>query len=165
MSRRFFDTEEPTMKFTRRSLISCCAAALLAACATPAAPPRVNVASVQRIEAGSMELRFIARLRVQNVNQTAIEFSGASAELKLYGKVIGTGVSDGRGYVPPFGETFVEIPITVSGIGDVRQAIGLYGAPDRKLDTVLTGRLVGSPFDNLSFEWRGELAMPLPRGS
>ena len=151
---------------TRRTLIlSTCCAALLAACAPPSAPPHVNVASVQRIEAGSMELRFLARLRVQNTNQTPIEFSGASVELKLYGKVIGTGVSDARGSVPPLGETFVEIPITVSGIGDVRQAIGLYGAPDRKLDTVLTGRLAGSSFENLTFEWRGEPAMPLPRGS
>jgi LEA14-like dessication related protein len=154
------------MTLTRRGLIACLSTVLLAACATPTvAPLRVNVASVQRIEGGSMELRFLARLRVQNVNDSAIEFSGATAELKLYGKVIGTGVSDGRGLVPAFGETFVEIPITVSAIGDVRQAIGLYGAPDRKLDTVLTGRLAGSRFDNLSFEWRGELAMPLPRGS
>jgi len=154
------------MTLSRRGLIALSMSALLAACATPTpAPLRVNVASVQRIEGGSMELRFVARLRVQNVNDSAIEFSGATAELKLYGKVIGTGVSDGRGFVPPLGETFVDIPITVSAIGDVRQAIGLYGAPDRKLDTVLTGRLAGSRFDNLGFEWRGELAMPLPKGS
>ncbi len=112
-----------------------------------------------------MELRFVARLRVQNANPTPIEFSGATAELKLYGKVIGTGVVSVSGYAPPLGETFVDIPITVSGLADVRQAIGVYGAPDRKLDTVITGRLVGSRFENLGFEWRGELAMPLPRGS
>ncbi len=153
------------MKSTRRALIACFASTLLAACATPAAPPQVNVASVHRIEAGPLELRFMARLRVQNPNSTPIDFSGATVEMKLYGKVIGTGVSSAGGYVPPLGETLVDIPITVSGLGDVRQAIGVYGAPDRKLDTVLTGRLVGSRFENLSFEWRGELAMPLPRGS
>jgi LEA14-like dessication related protein len=153
------------MTFSRRTLIACITSTLLAACATPSAPPQVNVASVQPIEAGGMELRFVARLRVQNPNQAPLEFSGATAELKLYGKVIGTGVISVSGYVPPLGETFVDIPITVSGIGDVRQAIGLYGAPNRKLDTVLTGRLAGSRFDNLNFEWRGELAMTLPRGS
>lgn len=153
------------MTFTRRTLIACFASALLVACATPSAPPQVNVASVQRIEAGPMELRFVARLRVQNANSTPLEFSGATAELKLYGKVIGTGVVSVSGYAPPLGETFVDIPITVSGIADVRQAIGVYGAPDRKLDTLITGRLVGSRFENLGFEWRGELAMPLPRGS
>jgi LEA14-like dessication related protein len=140
--------------------------ALVAACATPAREPlRVNVASVQRIDGAAMELRFVARLRVQNVNDGPVEYSGASAELMLNGKTIGTGVSDGRGSVPRMGEAFVDVPVTVSALGEVRQAIGLYGAPDRKLDTVLKGRLAGAGPGDLSFEWRGELAMPLPKGS
>jgi LEA14-like dessication related protein len=154
------------MTVLRRIFIALMPLALLAACATPGRTPlRVNVASVERIEGAAMELRFNARLRVQNANDGPVEFNGASAELQLNGKVIGTGVSDGRGFVPRFGETFVNVPITVSALGEVRQAIGLYGAPDRKLDTVLKGRLAGSNFDDLSFEWRGELAMPLPKGS
>lgn len=154
------------MTALRRLFIALMPLALLAACATPGRTPlRVNVASVERIEGAAMELRFNARLRVQNANDGPVEFNGASAELQLNGKVIGTGVSDGRGFVPRFGEAFVNVPITVSALGDVRQAVGLYGAPDRKLDTVLKGRLAGSNFDDLSFEWRGELAMPLPKGS
>ena len=150
----------------RRVLIALIPLALVAACASPSREPlRVNVASVQRIDGAAMELRFVARLRVQNVNDGPVEFSGASAELLLNGKTIGTGVSDGRGTVPRMGETFVDVPVTVSALGEVRQAIGLYGAPDRKLDTVLKGRLTGSGRGDLSFEWRGELAMPLPKGS
>ena len=150
----------------RRLFIALIPLALVAACASPSSEPlRVNVASVQRIEGAAMELRFVARLRVQNVNDGPVEFSGASAELLLNGKTIGTGVSDGRGTVPRMGETFVDVPVTVSALGEVRQAIGLYGAPDRKLDTVLKGRLAGSGRGDLSFEWRGELAMPLPKGS
>ena len=150
----------------RRLFIALIPLALVAACASPSSEPlRVNVASVQRIEGAAMELRFMARLRVQNVNDGPVEFSGASAELLLNGKTIGTGVSDGRGTVPRMGETFVDVPVTVSALGEVRQAIGLYGAPDRKLDTVLKGRLAGSGRGDLSFEWRGELAMPLPKGS
>jgi hypothetical protein len=30
---------------------------------------------------------------------------------------------------------------------------------------VLKGRLTGFSFDDLRFEWRGELAMPAPKGS
>ena len=141
--------------------------ALVVACATPRAPLQVNVASVERIEGASMELRFMAKLRVQNPNDAPVEFSGATAELQLRGtgRTIGTGVSSGSGYVPRFGETFVNIPITVSGLGELRQAIGLYGAPDRKLDVGLKGRLNGPGYDALSFDWRGEMAMPLPAGS
>jgi LEA14-like dessication related protein len=154
------------MSASRRLFIALIPLAVLAACATPAnAPLRVNVASVERIEGAAMELRFVARLRVQNTNDGPIEFTGATAELMLNGKTIGTGVSDGRGTVPRLGETFVNVPITVSALGEVRQAIGLYGAPDRKLDTVLKGRLAGGGFDDLRFEWRGELAMPMPKGS
>jgi LEA14-like dessication related protein len=150
----------------RRSFLALMPLVLLAACATPANTPlRVNVASVERLEGAAMELRFVAKLRVQNTNDSAIEFTGATADLLFNGKVIGTGVSDGRGTVPRLGETFVNVPITVSALGEVRQAIGLYGAPDRKLDTVLKGRLNGSAFDDLRFEWRGELAMPLPKGA
>lgn len=139
--------------------------ALLVACATPRVPLQVNVASVERIEGASMELRFMAKLRVQNANDAPIEFSGAAVELQLRGKTIGTGVSNGSGYVPRFGETFVNVPVTVSALGEVRQAIGLYGAPDRKLDVALKGRLNGPAFDALGFDWRGEMAMPLPAGS
>ena len=151
----------------RRLTLALIPLALLGACASAPllVPLRVNVASVERIEGAAMELRFMARLRVQNANDAAIEYSGAFVELQLRGKTIGTGVSDGRGYVPRFGETFVNVPVTVNALGEVRQAIGLYGAPDRKLDTVLKGRLAGSGPGDLSFEWRGELAMPLPKGS
>jgi LEA14-like dessication related protein len=150
----------------RRLLIALVPLALLAACATPrTAPLMVNIAGVERIEGGPMELRFVAKLRVQNPNDSAVEFSGATADLILNGKTIGSGVSDGQGFAPRMGETFVLIPITVSALGDVRQAIGLYGAPDRKLDTSLKGRLAGSSFNELRFEWRGELAMPLPRSN
>ena len=154
------------MLASRRLLIALLPLAVLVGCATTPTRTgmRVNIASVERIEGGTMELRFIARLRVQNPNDGPVEFTGATADLQLNGKTIGTGVSDGRGSVPRLGETFVLIPITVSALGDVRQAIGLYGAPDRRLDSVLKGRLVGSSFDELRFEWRGELAMPLPNG-
>lgn len=152
------------MNLLRRLSLALIPLALLAACATPSRVPlRVNVATVERVEGASMELRFVAKLRVQNANDAPIEFNGASVELILNGKTIGNGVSDARGFVPRFGETFVDVPVTVSALGEVRQAIGLYGAPDRKLDTVLKGRLSGSSFDDLRFEWRGELAMPMPR--
>ena len=152
------------MTMLRRLFIALSPLVLLAACATPSiAPLRVNVASVERIEGAAMELRFVAKLRVQNPNDNNVEFNGATADLILNGKTIGTGVSDGRGFAPRFGETFVNVSVTVSALGEVRQAIGLYGAPDRKLDTILRGRLAGSSFGDLPFEWRGELAMPLPR--
>ena len=57
------------------------------------------------------------------------------------------------------------LPVTVSALGEVRQATGLYGGENRKLDVVLKGKLASSVFSDLRFEWRGELNMPVPAGS
>ncbi|MBI3368645.1 MAG: hypothetical protein HY021_09465 [Burkholderiales bacterium] len=67
--------------------------------------------------------------------------------------------------MPRYGEILVDVPVTVSGHAELRRAIGLYGAPDRKLDVVLNGRLAGGVIGDVPFQWRGELAMPLPAGS
>ncbi len=149
----------------RLSLTALPLALLLVGCATPRAPLQANVASVQRIDSASMELRFMAKLRLQNSNDTPIEYSGASVELQLRGKTIGTGVSSGSGSVPRFGEVLIDVPVTVSALGEVRQAIGLYGAADRKLDVVLKGRLNGPAFNTQNFDWHGEMALSLPPGS
>lgn len=148
-----------------RFMTSTAVAIQLAACATPLINPlAVNVAGVDRVQGESMEVRFVAHLRIQNPNENSSEFSGAVAELLLNGKRIGAGVTNQRGVIPGLGQVFVDIPITVTGLGDVRQAIGLYGAPDRKLDTQLVGQLTGSKFNDLGFEWRGELALsPKPQ--
>lgn len=152
---------------SRRLLIALIPLTLLAGCVTaPKAPLQVNVASVQRIEGAAMELRFNARLRVQNPNDAPVSYTGASVELKLLnGATIGTGVSSAGGSVPRLGDVFIDVPVTVSALGEVRRAIGLYGAADRKLDVSLKGRLSGPFTEALGFEWRGELAMPLPAGS
>lgn len=151
----------------RRLLLALVPLALLGACAAPPKTPlMVNVASVQRIEGAAMELRFNARLRVQNPNDAPVNYDGATVELRLMnGTTIGTGVTPSGGSVPRLSEAMIDVPITVSQLGEVRRAIGLYGAPDRKLDVALKGRLSGSAFDVLGFEWRGELALPLPAGS
>ena len=80
----------------RRLLIALIPLALLAGCVSaPKAPLQVNVASVQRIEGAAMELRFNARLRVQNPNDSPVSYTGASVELKLLnGATIGTGVEE-----------------------------------------------------------------------
>jgi len=150
----------------RRQILTLLPLTVLAACATaPKQALRVNVAGVERVAGAAMELRFMARLRIQNPNDGAIDYSGVFVDLQLRGKSIGTGVTDGRGTVSGHGQVLVDVPVTVTALGEVRQAIGLYGAPDRKLDVVLKGQLAGSGYGDLPFEWRGELSMPLPAGS
>jgi LEA14-like dessication related protein len=147
----------------RRLALTAISAALVSCATVPSIPMQVNVATVERIPGDSMELRFNAKLRIQNPNTEPVEYSGAFVELMLAGKTIGTGVTDSSGLVPRYGEVIVDVPVTVTALGEVRRATGLYGAADRKLDVVLRGKLQGATFSDLGFQWRGEMAMPQPR--
>jgi Late embryogenesis abundant protein len=138
--------------------------AWLAACATPTPkqPLAVNVISVQRMPEAAPELRFNARLRLINQNSAAVSFHGASARLILLsGEVIGHGVVATPGHVPALGEAVLELPISITNVGALRRALGLYAAPDRRLEVTLRGQLDGPMASDVTFEWRSELALPL----
>jgi LEA14-like dessication related protein len=122
-----------------------------------------NIASVEPLPSTTLESRLNVKLRVRNPNDANVEYSGAFVELILQGKVVGTGVIDSRGTLPRYGETMLTIPVTVSALGDIQRARGLYGGPDRRLDYVLKGRLQGVGFEDQPFQWHGELAIPISR--
>lgn len=165
MVKRSNPSESQNMN-SRRLILALLPLALLGGCVvSPRMPLQVSVVSVERPEGSGMQLRFMVRLRVQNPNDVPIQYSGAFAELQLRSKTVGTGVSDVGGQVPRLGETFVNLPVTVSALAEVRQATGLYGGENRKLDVVLKGKLASSLSNDLRFEWRGELIMPVPAGS
>lgn len=134
----------------------------MAACAAPKTPLRVNVAGVERIGSSSMELRFVAHLRVQNSNDSDLSYSGAFVDIVMRGQSIGSGVSAGGGTVPRYGDTMIDVPVTISQTGAIREATGLYGSPDQLLDYTLRGRLQGT-FQELEFQQRGEMAFPIAR--
>ena len=135
--------------------------ALPAGCATPGHDPvQVQVVGVEPLDGEGMELRFLCKLRVQNPNDTPIEFNGIYLDLQVRGSSLATGVSDAAGTVPRFGEVVVEVPVTASAFRIVRQAIGLYTSSDRRIDYVLKGKIGGSLFGTVRFESRGELTLP-----
>ncbi len=76
-------------------------------------------------------MRFNVKLRVQNPNDSTINFDGVSLDLELNGKPFASGVSDQRGTVPRFGETIVTVPLTVPAFTAVRQAIAFAGPRSR----------------------------------
>src|SRR5262249_36980463 len=89
----------------RRALHWLPALALIAGCSTlgPHDPVQVQVVDVQPLPSESLELRFLCKLRVQNPNDTPIEYSGVYIELDVRGSTLASGVSDASGTVPRFG--------------------------------------------------------------
>lgn len=125
-------------------------------------PVSVVVVGIEPIPGEGMEARLALKLRVQNPNEQPLEFDGVHVELDLRGTRLASGVSDQRGSVGRFGETVITVPMSVSVVGLVRQAMDLATAPRVRADYALRGRLAGPGlgFGGARFESKGELRVP-----
>lgn len=157
----------PSASSFTAALLALLVAVMLAGCASliQREPVRINVVGLEPLPGAGMEMRFAVKLRVQNPNEAAIDFDGLALELDLNGKPFATGVSDRKGSVPRFGEALVEIPVSVSAIAVVRQALGVIeGADDAKAEVpyALRGRLAGGLLGGMRFSDSGTLKLPEP---
>jgi LEA14-like dessication related protein len=156
-----------------RSWILCAAstvflAAALSGCASlfGGDPLRVSVAGIEPADSQGMEMRFNLKLRVQNPNESAINFDGVSVDLELNGKPFASGVSNASGNVPRYGETVVSVPLTVPAFAAVRQAFALAGAvqpgaaQSGQIPYMLRGKLAAGLTGTTRFVDQGTLNLP-----
>lgn len=158
----------PTFRVSSRSFLALLLTASMLALAGCAGmrggdPVRLNVVGIEPMEGEGMEMRLAVRLRVQNPNDSAIDYDGISLELDLNNRPFATGVSPVRGSIPRFGETVLSVPVSVSAFTAMRQAWGMAGdmAGGRfdNIPYVLRGKLGGN-FGNARFLDRGTLSLP-----
>jgi LEA14-like dessication related protein len=124
-------------------------------------PVQVQVVGVEPMEGEGMELRFLCKLRVQNPNNSTIDYNGIFIDLQVQGSSFATGVSNESGTIPGFGEAVVAVPVTVGAMRMLRQAVGMYMSEDRShIAYVLKGKIGGSTFSAVRFESKGELKLP-----
>jgi len=146
-----------------RSWLAVATAVVVAACsALPTRdPPTVTVAGIQPLQGQGLEMRMLVKLRVQNPNDSPIDYNGVSVKLDVQGKTLASGVSDQAGAVPRFGEAVIEVPVTISAMNIARQVMGAMGGkPIEKVDYVLNGKLGGSLFSTTRFKAAGSLDLP-----
>ena len=127
-------------------------------------PVRFNVVGIEPMLGAGMEARFNLKVRLQNPNEQAIDYDGIAVELDLDKHTFASGVSSAKGSVPRYGETLLEIPVSVSALTAVRQAIAMMEG--RNLDAVpyeLRATLGGSLFSGQRFTERGTLKLPALR--
>jgi hypothetical protein len=139
--------------------------AALGACSSlaPRDPLKIDLAGLQPLPSLGLEVRFNVQLRVQNPNETAVEFRGVALELDVNGQPLASGVSDQRGKVPGFGETLIEVPVTISAFSALRQTFGLAGyQPDQGVPYVIRGKLGGGVLGAARFSDSGVLNWPDP---
>lgn len=135
---------------------------LLSACAGLALrdPVNVDVVGIEPLPGQGMEGRFLVKLRVQNPNEQPVDYDGLYVELEVRGHRLASGVSDERGTIPRFGESVLSLPMTVPVTAMVRQALGFASGDRTRVDYLLRGKLAGPGFGGVSFQSRGELALP-----
>lgn len=135
----------------------------LSACAlfTPRDALNVQVAGIDPLPGEGLELRMLVKLRVQNPNDIALDYNGVALELEVNGRRLASGVSDQQGSVPRFGESVLQVPVTVSALSAARQALGLaerFGQDE--VPYVLRGKLAGGVFGTQRFVEKGTLELP-----
>jgi LEA14-like dessication related protein len=136
---------------------------ILAACATMGEwePLQVTVADIESIPSESLEWRMLVKLRVQNPNETPVDFDGVYVRLDVLDKTLASGVSDQRGSIPRYGEALVAVPVTVSAVRVALGVLGvLGGAPIEKIPYRMEGKLDSPGFGSTRFTAQGELAVP-----
>ena len=142
---------------------------ILAACAgMPGREPiQVTVAGIESLPGEGLEMRMLVKLRVQNPNDAPVDYDGVYVKLDVQGSTFATGVSDGRGTVPRFGESVIELPVTVSTLRLALRAIGfvLDGRVTEKVTYKLEGKLDGPAFGSTRFTSQGEFLLPAASGS
>ena len=124
-------------------------------------PIQVFVVGVEPLQGEGLELRMRIKLRVQNPNDLPLDFSGVSVQLDVQGRPFATGVSDAGGRVPRYGETIVDVPVSISMLRIAGQAIGAMTSESTgKLTYELSGKLAGTGFNGARFKSKGELTLP-----
>jgi len=150
---------------TLRHLLLALTALAVSACATLPDPVNVSVAGIDSLPGEGLELRMLVKLRVQNPNDVAMPFRGASVRMEVQRRTFATGVSNVGGTLPALGETVVEVPVTVSALNVIRQVMGvLDGQPLDKIQYSMSGKLHTGGLGGLRFGTDGVLDAPADWG-
>jgi len=124
-------------------------------------PLQVTVLGIEPLESQGLELRMLVKLRVQNPNDSPVDYDGVALEMNVQGKTFATGVSDTGGSVPRFGEAVISVPITVSAFHILGQALDMMrSGGSGKITYEMNGKLNNSGFNSTHFRTQGELDLP-----
>ncbi|WP_434563372.1 LEA type 2 family protein [Pseudomonas sp. Z5-35] len=124
-------------------------------------PLNINVVGIEPLPSQGLEMRFAVKLRLQNPNETPIDYNGVALDLEVNGHTLATGVSDQAGSIPRFSEGLLSVPVSISAFSVLRQTLGL--GQTQSLDNlpyVLKGKLAGGLFGTMRFVDRGTLDLP-----
>jgi LEA14-like dessication related protein len=145
-----------------RALLVIAGTLALAGCASMQGndPLQVTVAGIEPLQGQGLELRLNVKLRVQNPNDAPVEYDGVAVEMDVQGKTFATGVAALAGTVPRFGESVIEVPVTISAFRMARQVMGaMKGGGIDRIDYEMKGKL-NRGFSPVRFAAKGSFDLP-----
>lgn len=121
-------------------------------------PITISVVGIEPLPSQDLELRMAVKLRLQNPNDTVIDYDGVALDLDINGRGLASGVSDQHGSIGRFSETVLSVPVSISAFSALRQALGLsQGQGLQGVPYVVRGKLAGGLFGTVRFRDSGVL--------
>ncbi|MBF8794648.1 LEA type 2 family protein [Pseudomonas monteilii] len=138
-------------------------ACTLNACALfqPRDPLNISVVGIEPLPSQALEMRMAVKIRVQNPNETPVDFNGIALNLEVNDQPLAAGVSDQKGHIGRYDEAVVVVPVSITAFAVLRQAYGLSRLDSLQgLPYVLRGKMAGGPLGTVRFTDEGTLDLP-----
>jgi len=135
----------------------------LGACALlqPRDPVNISVIGIEPLPGQELELRMAVKMRVQNPNESPIDYNGIALNLEVNGQPLAAGVSDQQGHIGRYDEAVIVVPVSITAFSFLRQAYGLGTVDSLKgLPYKLRGKLAGGLLGTVRFTDEGKLDLP-----
>ncbi|MBT3013429.1 MAG: LEA type 2 family protein [Candidatus Thiodiazotropha sp. (ex Lucina pensylvanica)] len=119
---------------------------------------RVTIADLKPLESTLMEQRYLVKIRLQNRSKEELNIDGMSFDLDLNGKRFASGVSNQVATVQGFSESILEVKLSSTVFGLIKQFGALQDRQNRTFDYQISGSL-STPDSMLSlpFNEQGEI--------
>lgn len=123
---------------------------------------KVTIASIQLLESTLMEQRYLVKLRLQNRSQRTLSINGMSFDVALNGKDFASGVSNQELSVDAFDEAILEVKVSSTLFGIIRQIHSLQNLEQDAFAYEISGRVTaGNGFYSLPFKEAGVIDLNL----
>lgn len=123
-------------------------------------PLRISLVGIEPLPGQGLEMRMAMKLRVQNPNDTAVDFDGVALEVDLRGLSFASGVSDQVGSIPRYSESVISVPVSVSAISVLRQGLSFANGDRSSITYAIRGKIGGSMLGGSTFKSNGQVDLP-----
>ena len=124
-------------------------------------PVNISVLGLEPLPGQELELRMAVKMRVQNPNESPIDYNGIALNLEVNGQPLAAGVSDQQGHIGRYDEAVIVVPVSITAFSFLRQAYGLGTVDSLKgLPYKLRGKLAGGLLGTVRFTDEGKLDLP-----